>query len=192
LEFAVDVGAITSEKRDHLASDCWKALQRVARAQRVQQEASEPAHRFLELLRAAIVSGDAHVAGLKGDEPPDPIQWGWRTIGTGDYQRLAGAGKCIGWLEGSNLYLEPTASYAVAQELGRRTGEPLVVSERTLRKRLHEKGLLAKVDATRETLTVRKTVQGRETPVLHLSANALANPPARPTADDGAAEHFQC
>jgi len=58
----------------------------------------------------------------------------------------------------------------VAQELGRKTGEPLVVSETTLKKRLKEKGMLASTDATRETLTVRRKIQGRHIPVLHLRA----------------------
>jgi hypothetical protein len=61
LKFAVEVGAITDAEREDHANRCWAALEKVARAQRVRQEASEPAHHFLELLRAAILSGDAHV-----------------------------------------------------------------------------------------------------------------------------------
>jgi hypothetical protein len=192
LDFAVDAGAITADEKDPLADRCWKALQNVAASQRVRQEASEPAHRFLELLRAAILSGDAHVAGLGGSEPSEPARWGWHTIGTGENERWVGAGRCVGWLAGSDLFLEPTASYAVAQEMGRGTGEPLVVSETTLRKRLHERGLLASVDVARETLTVRKTVHGREMPVLHLLAGALASPAAQPAANHGEAEEFKC
>ena len=192
LDFAVEVGAITKAERDDFTKRCWAALNKVARAQRVQQAASEPAHRFLELLRAAITSGDAHIASLDGGEPDDPAKWGWRTIGTPDYERWAGGGHCIGWLEGSDLYLEPTASYVVAQEIGRGTGEPLVVSETTLRKRLHEKKLLASIDKKRETYKVRKTVQGRKTDVLHLRASTLTEPPA-PFADRGAEkEKFRC
>jgi hypothetical protein len=192
LDFGVAAGAITDAERERQAKRCWAALEKVARAQRVRQEASEPAHRFLELLRASILSFAAHVASLDGANPLNAAQWGWRKTVIGDCERWAGAGKCIGWLDGSNLYLEPTASYLVAQEVGRGTGEPLVVSERTLRRRLHENGLLASVDATRETLTVRKRVQGRETPVLHLLANALHSPIARPTAEDGETEEFKC
>jgi hypothetical protein len=192
LKFAVDAGAITDGERKRLAECCWKALQKVARSQRVRQEASEPAHHFLELLRAAILSGDAHVCDLKGGLPADAAKWGWHMVETGESPRWIPGGKCIGWLEGASLYLEPTASYAVAQEIGRRTGEPLVVSEMTLRKRLSEKGLLTRVDAARDTRTVRKSVQGRETPVLHLAADALESPSAGPMAADGKTEEFKC
>jgi hypothetical protein len=192
LDFALDVGAISNDVRDDLAERCWNALQKVARAQRVRQEASEPARHFLDLLRAAIVAGDAHVSDLKGEHPAEAPKWGWRMMETGELQRWIPAGKCIGWLEGSSLYLEPKASYAVAQEMGRRIGEPLVVSEMTLRKRLHEEELLASVDMTRETLKVRKCVQGRETLVLHLPTNALESPRAGLITDQGNTEEFKC
>ena len=192
LDFAVDVGAITQIEREDFAKRCWTALEKVARAQRAQQVAGEPAHRFLELLRAAISAGDAHVAGLNGGEPSDPAKWGWRTIGAGDNERWAGASSCIGWLDGANLYLEPTASYVVAQEVGRGAGEPLVVSETTLRKRLHEAGLLASIDQVRQTLKVRKTVQGRVTEVLHLRASALTEPTPQSANRAVGTEEFRC
>jgi hypothetical protein len=192
LDFAVEAGAIMGTEREDFANRCWAALEKVARAQRVQQVAGEPAHRFLELLRAAISSGDAHVAGLDGLEPSDPAKWGWRTIGTGDNERFAEAGSRIGWLEGANLYLEPTVSYVVAQDIGRGTGEPLVVSETTLRKRLHEAKLLASVDRARQTYKVRKRVQGRVMEVLHLRASVLTE--ATPQSANRAAgtEKFRC
>jgi hypothetical protein len=127
---------------------------------------------------------------LKGEPPGDDgAKWGWHKTET---TRWIPGGRCIGWLEGSNLYLEPTASYAVAQEIGRRTGDPLVVIEMTLRRRLNEAGLLASVDVARETLKVRKRVQGLETPVLHLAADALESPSAEPMAADGKTEEFKC
>ena len=73
-------------------------------------------------------------------------------------------GKRIGWVDGPDLYLEPEASYAAAQELARDKGDGLPVSARTLRKRLHEPGLLAAAgDGGRETLTVRRTLAGQAT-----------------------------
>ena len=48
----------------------------------------------------------------------------------------------------------------MVQIAGRDIGEALAVSEQTLRKRLHEKGLLASVDEKRETLTVRRSIGG--------------------------------
>jgi hypothetical protein len=57
--------------------------------------------------------------------------------------------------------------------MARDTGEPLAVSEQTLKKRLREKGLLASVDRTRGTLTIRRMIGGTTTDVLHLFRTTL-------------------
>jgi hypothetical protein len=192
LNYATSAGVITDQEQSEFDERCWDALQKVARAQRVRQEASEPAYRFLELLRAAISSFQGHVASLDGTEPPNPRQWGWQLIGTVPNERWAGAGMCIGWLDGANLYLEPTASFGLAQKIGQSTGEPLAVGEKTLRKRLEEKGLLASASPTRDSRTVRKTVQGRGIPVVHILASAITSPPAQFRAADAEKETFEC
>jgi hypothetical protein len=110
LRFGECIGAITATQRDEFGDRCWTALNRVARAQRVQQDASEPARRFLELLRAAILSGQAHVADVRGGAPGRDGQWGWQMSGAGEYAHMISRGKCVGWLDGTDLYLEPTAS----------------------------------------------------------------------------------
>jgi hypothetical protein len=51
---------------------------------------------------------------------------------------------------------------------GRDVGDVLAVSEPTLKKRLHDKGLLVSTDTTRETLTVRRSIGGSTRSVLHL------------------------
>lgn len=60
-----------------------------------------------------------------------------------------------------------------------------------MRKRLHEQGLLASTDQTRDRLTVRRTLQGKRRDVLHLHPDKLTadspehasqprHPPTRP------------
>jgi hypothetical protein len=174
LEFSLTAEAITEEKKVAFGTRCWAALNKVAKAQRVQQDASEPASRFLDLLRAAIVSGQAHAAGMDGAAPAGDGMWGWQLVGSSDHERLVSRGKCVGWVDGASLYLEPTASFSVAQDLGRSTGEPLTVGQTTLKKRLKEKGLLVSTDLARETLTIRRKICGETFSVLHLRADALA------------------
>ena len=53
------------------------------------------------------------------------------------------------------------------QIAGKNAGEVLPISEQTLRKRLHEKGLLATTDENRDTLTVRRMIGGASKNVLH-------------------------
>ena len=51
--------------------------------------------------------------------------------------------------------------------------ERLAVSEQTLRHRLHGQDLLVSIDTGRQTLLVRKTLEGCPRHVLHLKASAL-------------------
>jgi hypothetical protein len=175
LLFAHDVGAFSTEEAERMWLRGWVALGEAAAAQGQLQVAGEPTRRFCELLSAAVVSGRAHVADPEGDEPGDPGAWGWRRakVGTGDHEReeWRPLGERVGWVEGGNLYLLPEAAYAAAQKQGRDSGEPLTVTERTLRKRVHERGLLLSVEGSRPTFAIRRTLGGRRRGVLHLSAD---------------------
>jgi hypothetical protein len=96
-------------------------------------------------------------------------------------------GERVGWVEKDNLYLLPEAAYAAVQKQGRDSGEPLTVTERTLRKRLHERGLLLSVEDGRPTLAVRRTLGSQRRGVLHLSADFLSlhtNPSDQPDHDE--------
>jgi Domain of unknown function (DUF927) len=62
LDFAQDVGAITSDEREALWQRCWTALLRVSAQQQRYQDASEPTQHFLRLLSAVLASGRAHPA----------------------------------------------------------------------------------------------------------------------------------
>jgi hypothetical protein len=180
LDFAQEVGAISRVEREVLWHRCWAALLRVSGQQQRYQEASEPTQHFLRLLSAAIASGRAHLASLAGDEPAIPQAYGWRSSLGGDgYHATTGwraQGKRIGWIEGDDLYLEPEASYAETQALASQQGEGIGVSAQTMRKRLHERHLLVntgKEAEGRETLLVRRTIEGRRREVLHLRVQSL-------------------
>ena len=83
-------------------------------------------------------------------------------------------GQCIGWVSGNDLFLEPEISYQVTRLLG--GAETLQLSEQSLRRRLHDHGLLASTDPGREMLTIRRTLAGCPRQVLHLNAAALLAP----------------
>lgn len=131
------------------------------------QLASDPALRFIALLQAALARGSAHVADRLGKAPEAASPWGWRRPANG--RRWTPCGVCIGWLAGSDLYLDSPASYQVAQQAA--GVERLAVSEQALRHRLHARGLLASIDAGRQILLVRKTLAGCPRHVLHMKAD---------------------
>jgi len=67
-------------------------------------------------------------------------------------------GTRVGWVAGGYLFLDPTLSYQVVQQMA--GVERLPVSEQALRHRKREHGLLASIDLARKMLLVRRTLGG--------------------------------
>jgi hypothetical protein len=180
-EFAREVGAITTAQRNQLTKRGWTALTKSAAAQTEHVHAADPCDTFVRLLLAVMASGRGHVADPTGVKPPPQAEaWGWegqqahhldKDLVARPEVTYAPRGRRLGWVEGSNLYLEPEAAYAGAQELARDQGESLPVSAQTLRKRLKGRGLLA--SAEKDKTTIRRQLQGRERVVLHLHTGIL-------------------
>jgi hypothetical protein len=169
LQFALEAGAISKAEQAELEHRGESALAELAALQVQYHQASDPALRFVGLLRAALAAGRAHVADRQGQVPDSPEQWGWRRKPTG--RGWVSLGTRIGWAAASDLFLEPAASYRVAQQMA--GSEPLPVSAQTLRHRLREHGLLASIDTGRQMLLVRRTLEGGLKQVLHFKARDL-------------------
>jgi hypothetical protein len=168
LQFGVEVGAITDAERVQLQQRNEKALDQVAERQAAYHRGSDPAFRFLALLQRALATGGAHIADRKGHAPDLWEPLGWRKL---KGQVLVPQGARIGWVRGSDLFLEPTACYEVAQQTA--GAERLPISGQTLRHRLREHALLASVDVGRQMLLIRRTLEGRARQVLHLKVHHL-------------------
>jgi hypothetical protein len=168
LQYAVEIGAITHAEEQKLKQKAVSALTEIASIQSQYHQASDPAFRFLALLRAALASGHAHIADRLGRAPMSPALCGWHKP-----QRRAWIpkGMRIGWVAKDDLYLEPTVSYQMAQQWAGSEGLP--ISAQTLRRRLRERGLLASTDAGRQMLIVRRTLEGGPKEVLHLKVRDL-------------------
>jgi hypothetical protein len=189
LDFALWAGAVTADERAELARRAWKALGEAAAAQAKHQRDAEPCGHFLRLLAGAISSGRAHVAARDGGAPADaPEAWGWQRIEfmtrDGPDYRWDPRGHCIGWLDNQDLYLEPEAAFAEAQDLARHQGESLTVSCQTLARRLKERRLLVSWDQARLRNTVRRALEGvKDREVLHVHSGVLSlQEPSKPSA----------
>ena len=182
LRFAVDVKLLPSEEAaNKLWQTGWNALNETGRAQSIQQETVNPAHRFLELTTSAITSGEAHVDGKDGNTPDNPVIWGWhkKTIGTrsGGHEDWQAQGTRIGWVVGEDLYLEPEACDRIARSMAERGGSGIAISAHVLRKRLHEQGLLRTTEQeVRGTYTIRRNLAGARRKVLHLNSSLVMSP----------------
>jgi hypothetical protein len=195
LRFAQACGALTAdEARERFEGEGWTVLGDVGREQGAGQAEHDAPQVYLRLLRTALMSGLAHVASADGTGvPTGTSRWGWRSTHesvdpespapdeVGGKPRWFPQGQRIGWVdEGEDaLYLDPAAAYAVAQELGGKVGDRLAVSERTLRKRLREAGLLAPCPDVKR-LATRVSIDGARREVLHLSTLALEEPDDAP------------
>ncbi|MEZ0264902.1 MAG: hypothetical protein ACAI43_09250 [Phycisphaerae bacterium] len=184
LEFGVASGALTDAESASLWERGWRALCAAAEAQQHHQAAGEPTGRFFELLGSAIASGRAHLASRDGTCPARAEAWGWRRTGIGAVSEAWEAkGDRVGWVDGGDVYLEPSASFRVAQAMAD-AGTGLVITAQTLRKRMAEKGLLV-VEAAREALTVRRMLEGRTRAVLQLAPGVMCTQPDIPDISDG-------
>ncbi|HEX6819998.1 MAG TPA: hypothetical protein VF120_16605, partial [Ktedonobacterales bacterium] len=187
LRYALARGVLTREEATNLYDRGWKALGDVARRQARAQDESEPTRRFLELVHAALSSGKAHVATTQGEKPgTDEESWGWWRKDTRYMSGAAEAdtspppstwtcqGDRLGWLDGTNLYVEPNVAYAVTQRLASSSGESLGIGVKTLGKRLKERHLLASTDEPRETITVRRRCEGGQKNVWHFDVSTIS------------------
>lgn len=119
------------------------------------QETEDPADRALGLLAAVLASGRAHLAPAAGSGP------------------AAAAGELIGWATPQGeVLLEPDAAYAAIQRLAHDQGQPIGVTQRTLWRRLAERGLVVtgKEDG-RVRYTIKRTVAGSARRLLVLTAD---------------------
>lgn len=186
LAFALEVGALPEIEQAALWQRINSGIQAALEPQANLQTQSDPVARFGELLTGIFVSGRAHVIdAATGEYPGDG--WGWEqyeaTTEYGTETKHRAKGNRIGWLDGPDLYLEPQATYAELQRFARDQGDSVPVTERTLWKRLHERGVILSREEPR--LTVRR--QGlagtnQRTYVLHLTASYIAqNEPSEPS-----------
>jgi hypothetical protein len=170
LAFAEECRAITKEQRRHLSDVCCQALRDAAGDQSKHHAAAEPGAQFIATLRTLLTSGRAHLTALGGVMPElAPGSCGWRRDG-GDW---SAHGDRVGWIDDQSIYLDSKAAFRLVQAAGRDSGEVLAVGETTLKKRLREKNLLASIDEKRETLTIRKRIEGSSKDVLHLDRALL-------------------
>jgi hypothetical protein len=170
LRFAVESDAISESEAREYARRVRAGLEAMGQQQADHQVAAEPAAHFMRLVRAALASGRAHLADLDGNRPKEePAAWGWRH----QFLGWSPQGRCIGWLDGDAVYLDPEVAHAEAQKLAADQNDALSVTCQTLGKRLHERNYLTAIDIKRKRLAVRKVCQGVRQEVWHLHAKSF-------------------
>jgi hypothetical protein len=169
-QFAHDAGALTGQERMQIEERSWNSLWRAGMEQQQFLNDQEPANRFVELLRTALLSGKAHLVDETGVQPLDPevaMACGWqkRQDRSGDYIWVSD-GDRLGWITEEYVYILPDPAYNVAIRIGQAGGEGVMLTPRVLWKRCKEAGVLVATDPVRGTTTVRKVLAGQRSEVL--------------------------
>jgi hypothetical protein len=173
IAFLAETEVIDIDQTKRLQNRVGAALEEAAKAQAQFSASAEPSGAFLRLLGSAISSGAAHIADRGGGAPEGSEQaCGRRFVRLGAGADWRPQGARVGWIEGADLYLDRDAAYCAAQAVSA-DGAGVEVSVATLVRRLRDKHLLATVDSARETLTVRRMIEGRHHDVLHLRSTAI-------------------
>lgn len=166
LDFAVEVGALTEGERSRIWESSRIALLTCAGDQAAIHASTDPAVRFFDLLRSAVVSNSAHVAARDGSQPDGAQSWGWWE--TGIHGHKEPKGKRIGWVEEDDLYLDLDTAVGVASAHASSAGEPFAITARALGVLLVEKMLIASHDPARGQGKVRQIIEGQRRDVVHV------------------------
>jgi hypothetical protein len=187
LTFAYKIGAITEEARQSYAQRGWRALATAAQAQAELQHSEEPVGRFFALLRAVLSSGQAHLADRESNHIPaaDADHYGWRNLATQAPGAAAPAymeppmadswrpqGARMGWMDADYLYLTPDATYSAIVQMAREQGETFSLTQRTLWKRLDERGVLMR-ESGQPHYSSRVRIHGKRERVVRVSRGIL-------------------
>ncbi len=97
--------------------------------------------------------------------------WGWQRTSEGFDERRP-QGLRVGWLEGDDLYLEPSASLHVARRMAEGGADTFAITPHALHKAMAEAGALRGRDP--KHLAVRRQLGGVQRRVLHVRRAFLA------------------
>ncbi len=182
IDFMIDSNLLTMEQSNIVLADIEEHLRGAFSEQAAYQVEQDETVRFLELLRAAFASGNAHIASRLKQAPPisRPYSWGWRSNevdSTGEkiYKPM---GDCIGWLceEKRELLIEQNAAFKVVQQFAKTQGDAFLLSASSLWRRMGEKGMvLAMEKRTNGTkqLAVKRQIGGVSKRVMILCADLV-------------------
>lgn len=171
LRYARQIGAITQEEWTAIYQRCRTALLDGSAVQSAETKSLSAEAIYLKAVRTALTNGRAYLADLNSDGVPprtEATRWGWVQD---DMERLSARGEKIGWVSGTDLYLDPGAAYTAAVTQADRMRTPLQTSPTRVHKALLAAELLPSADPGH--LTTRVSAGGARQRVLHLKAEAL-------------------
>lgn len=186
VEFLRDAEVIDDTRVNGLMANAESALQQAFKEQAAYQTEQDETERFLNLLRAALSSGNTHISCRLNQGPPmtRPFAWGWREAGVdqmGD-SILKPMGDCIGWYyettgNAPEVWLQQDSAFKIVQQFARSQGDSFLLTPLSLWRRLYDKGLILKTERDPKSNTprlhVKRIIAGRSVRVMVMAADLI-------------------
>jgi hypothetical protein len=172
LRFAVEAGGVPQRTADAYLEAVQGGLIELMRDQAEAHRESDPARRFVALLKAGLGSERFHLQDADSDNAPEPFAaaCGWHKdwLYQGNEQgqmldwRVPSNSKRVGYIDLKErvVYLDPELAKEVARTMGLAAGQPFEHAGNIARD-LNEAGMIyTSVEAGKVRLTVRKRIPG--------------------------------
>ncbi|WP_227985579.1 hypothetical protein [Nocardia spumae] len=192
LTYAWSTGAVTTENAEAMYQQAYASVVAVDTAASAGRVEIDPVTRWVELLREAFDSKQAHLESMDGGAPENATSWGWEAVGGGG--GFGGAngvdqvrrGLMLGNLsdDGRTLYLIPKATHELLNKMA--GAETLGLDDRALNDRLGEAGVIqSKLEAGQLHRTLKTRIGSTRPRRLHIGVSVLENgvAPERPLSD---------
>ncbi len=166
LRWAAKIGAITIDEGREASEAIGQMFRELAYKQIDEQQSEDASARFVDYIRSAIRSGQAHLTTGKRTAPEDPGRWGWQLADSGQEDRVVTSatgqpielrakwlprGRCIGLLRGELAYIDLKAALGLVQRMCSEAKENFTVDAVGLTEQLLRRGFLAKVEGAADS-----------------------------------------
>ena len=170
LESAVTCGAITQDVAGDLLERGEKAFIELAEKQRMYL-VDGTAKQYIFALKNAIVTKKCHLLDINSSHPATLEKWGWAQESENTMQ-WSPRGEHIGWIDDQDVYILSEEAHKIYQSAMNSTFGGASVKDKTANKHLNEAGHLKTRGS--DGYTIRKSINGNRTRVLHMDANLLS------------------
>ncbi|TCW32621.1 uncharacterized protein DUF927 [Thermohydrogenium kirishiense] len=168
LIFAKEKGVLSEDEAKDIYGNGFNALLKIGELQSQFLKSEDLIDRFYSLLIAAITAGMAHVNKTEDNGMPEnPEQWGWVKDEKGVWKEK---GTLIGWISKDYLLLEGDIAYMAISEMAKKQNTTLPVTQRTLWKRMQQRGMLITEEGRN---TVREYINGKQKRVIKIYLNKV-------------------
>jgi hypothetical protein len=187
MQFAQHFKVIDDARALELTEICESTLLGIGADQAPYIRSEEPTKQFLDLISALLTSGRAHLCDVTSNTVPnsplEPRLLGWmygrEQTQTDDAgyainvtQMWLPQGPCIGWIDETMIYLEPTVSYAEAQKLARDQGASIPFTRAVLYDRMKQKKIVEGNPSDYHTGKLKR-IEGKNKRVLWIALHQI-------------------